>query len=88
MAKQVTCLIVEDDDVIRSALAKGLERTNYRCLQAASGEEALEVIAREVPEVMISDLRMPGMDGVALLEGVKQHWPDVAVVVATAVAEV
>ena len=88
MGNSVTCLVVDDEAAVRAALVKGLERWKYRCFEAGSGVEALDIIEREMPEVVISDLRMPGMDGVALLERIRERWPDVAVVVATAVAEV
>jgi response regulator RpfG family c-di-GMP phosphodiesterase len=88
MANPITCLVVDDEAAVRTALAKGLKRDDFLCLQAGSGREALEIIERQVPEIMISDLRMPVMDGVALLEHVHQQWPDIAVLVASAVAEV
>lgn len=83
-----TCLVVDDEDSLRRALVRGLERAGYRVLEAASAELALEVMNDETPELVISDLRMGGMDGVALLQKIHERKPDVAVIVASAVSDV
>ena len=82
------CLVVDDEPRIRSALARLLEVVGYQCTQAASAEQALEILEREAFPLLLSDIRMAGMDGVGLLREVRRRWPDVAVLMLTAVAEV
>jgi DNA-binding NtrC family response regulator len=50
---------------------------------ALSGEAALQSLENEVPDVMVLDLRMPGIDGLEVLKNVKQHYPEVEVVILT-----
>src|SRR6185437_4993771 len=64
-----TVLVVDDEDGIRQALDRFLTRLGYRVLQAASGAEALDRQAAEQPQMMLSDIRMPNMSGVELVQG-------------------
>jgi len=82
------CLIVDDDPAIRDLVARSLPRFGYRVLTAGSGAEALETLRREEVPLVLTDVQMPGMDGVALLEAIVAEWPETAVVVATAMSEV
>lgn len=82
------CLVVDDEPRIRSALARLLEGVGYQCEQADSAHAALAALEREPAPVVLSDIRMPEMDGVALLHEIRRRWPEVAVVMLTAVAEV
>lgn len=84
----ITVLVVDDEASLRRALVKGLSRNGYVCREAGSGVEALAELARALPDLVISDLRMPQMDGVRLLDEIRRRWPDVCVIMATAVAEV
>lgn len=84
-----TALVVDDDTQVRSALARVLAAAGFDVLTASSGEEAFAQLDRhgEIP-LVVSDLYMPGMDGLALLKGVLRKYPDTAVIVLTGVAEV
>ncbi|HWP36954.1 MAG TPA: HD domain-containing phosphohydrolase [Gemmatimonadales bacterium] len=82
------CLVVDDEAGLRSVLVRTLESAGYPCEQAGSGTEALALLERGTFALVLSDIRMPGMDGVGLLRAVQQRWPDTAVVMLTAVAEV
>jgi len=72
---QWTLLCVDDEPNILSALKRSLRTEHWRVLTANGGEEALETLARENVDLIISDMRMPGMDGAQLLEQVSQRWP-------------
>lgn len=60
-------LVVDDEDAIRSALQRQLSRLGYDVITAASGKEALALVERVAPAVIVTDVRMPGMDGHTLL---------------------
>lgn len=80
-------LLVDDEPAILSALARELHMDGYRILAAQSGREALEVLERESVSVLLSDQRMPGMDGVELLMEVRRRHPDVVRMVLSGYAD-
>src|SRR2546421_13018188 len=82
------CLVVDDEPRLRRVLVRLLEGEGFTCGEAGSGTEALELLHHEQAPLVISDLRMPQMDGVGLLREIIAKWPDTAVIVVTAVAEV
>src|SRR6266566_584315 len=82
-----TVLVVDDEDGIRQALDRFLTRLGYRVLQAASGAEALDREAKEQPEVMLSDIRMPNMTGVELVPKALALDSDLAIIMLTAIDE-
>src|SRR5437868_2710016 len=84
----VKCLVVDDEPRLRRVLVRLLEGEGFTCAEAGSGTEALEMLHQEQVPLVISDLRMPQMDGVGLLREIIAKWPDTAVIVVTAVAEV
>lgn len=81
-----TALIVDDEDDILQSLDTLLVSSipNTRCLQAASAADALDILRREKVDVIISDFKMPGMDGVRFLEQAKAIAPHVPRVLLTA----
>src|ERR1041385_4864921 len=82
-------LVVDDEDPIREVVSSMLTSANYICSQASSGKEALAMLdSGENFELMLSDLMMAGMDGIALLEATKERFPDMPVVMVTAVHDV
>ncbi|HEY9448184.1 MAG TPA: HD domain-containing phosphohydrolase [Gemmatimonadaceae bacterium] len=83
-----TCLVVDDEPRLRQALSRLMQGDGFTCFEAGSGREALEILEREQVEIVLSDMRMPGMTGSALLHEVHGHYPDVAFMLITAVAEV
>ncbi len=82
------CLVVDDEPRLRRVLVRLLEGDGFTCREAGSGVEALAILEHERLPLVISDLRMPQMDGVTLLREIVSRWPDTAVVMVTAVAEV
>jgi len=76
-------LIVDDEKSLRMVLTKALERTGFFCSQACDAKTALESIAREKFDLVISDIAMPGMDGVELLKKIKIDHPEIDVVIMT-----
>ncbi len=86
--RPLTCLVVDDQPRLRSALSRFLLGVGYRCLEAGSGPEAIAVLENEDVAVLISDVRMPGMDGLELLRVTRRRWPDLAVIMVTGVADV
>jgi len=78
-----TLLIVDDDDRSRESVANALSRTGYRVISAQSGVEGLTHLEREEIDLAIVDLRMPGMDGIAVLEAIKRQRPNVQVMILT-----
>lgn len=82
------CLIVDDEPRLRQVLVRLMEGDGFACVEAANGVEALEQLRRETVPLVLTDLRMPRMDGVQLLREVRARHPDVAVVLITAIADV
>jgi putative nucleotidyltransferase with HDIG domain len=75
------CLLADADADVRRAMAGVLETMGLSCIQAASGLEALAILEQigEVP-LLVSDVSMPGLDGLGLLREVRRRYPDMAVV--------
>jgi YesN/AraC family two-component response regulator len=76
-----TVLIVDDEESIINAMRRELMDEEYRCLFAQSGNQALKIIQKEDVSVIISDMKMPEMDGLRLLKVVKEKHPAIARVV-------
>lgn len=73
---QFTLLVVDDEDDLRDAIAYDFKRRGFQVLTAANGREAFELIKSQEVHLVISDIRMPGGDGLALLENSKAHDPE------------
>jgi len=79
--------IVDDDRSIRWVFEKALEREGIACSAFSSAQDALDALHEQVPEVLISDIRMPGPSGLELLQTVKSQHPSVPVIVMTAYSD-
>ena len=86
---QQTVLVVEDEADLASLVEVNLELAGYRVLMAEDGERALEVIAEEVPDMVLLDVMMPGIDGWTVLRRIKEDetTQDLPVVMLTALTE-
>jgi len=76
-------LLVDDEEGIRTVLSLSLADAGYRVHTARTGEEALAVFDRVRPSLVLTDIKMPGMDGIELLERLKRRDPDVEVIMIT-----
>jgi response regulator RpfG family c-di-GMP phosphodiesterase len=76
-------LVVDDEHVIREILSDFLVMEGYQVLTAGNGREALEVLGRERCDLIISDLKMPEMGGLELLEAVRDEYPDTIMLIMT-----
>ncbi|MDH3555302.1 MAG: PAS domain S-box protein [Deltaproteobacteria bacterium] len=76
-------LVIDDDASTRDLLKVSLESDGYTVFMAENGPKGLEIFARELPSVVLTDIKMPGMDGIEVLRRVKEQGPDTEVIVIT-----
>ena len=76
--------LIDDDRSIRWVLDKALRQAGLQARGFETGESALQALNDDRPRVLVTDIRMPGMDGLALLARVQERWPDLPVIVITA----
>lgn len=74
-------MIVDDDRLTCWALAKTFEAQGWQTASYGSAEAALDRLERDAPDVLVADVHLPGMDGVALLAEVKRRRPELPVIV-------
>jgi two-component system, response regulator, stage 0 sporulation protein F len=80
-------LIVDDQYGIRILLNEVLQKEGYETYQAANGLQALEIVQENVPDLILLDMKIPGMDGIEILKRVKALYPDMKVIIMTAYGE-
>ena len=83
MNDKASILIVDDEEVVRRSHLRSLAVTGCHTEAASDGEEALQVMEQHPFDVVLLDLRMPGLDGMEVLRTLKERWPDSEVVVIT-----
>ncbi len=85
--RELEVWVVDDDQSVRWVIEKALRQADMatRCFERV--ENLLEAIGEKIPDVLITDIRMPGMSGFALLERLQQHCPEVPIIVITAHAD-
>ena len=84
MDKTTRIMVVDDEEIVRESFFHWFKKYGHTVETAASGFEALEKLQQSPFQVMFVDIKMPGMDGIELLEKVKQEYPDIIVVIITA----
>jgi two-component system, NarL family, response regulator YdfI len=85
MADAISVLIADDHEVVRDGLRLILETEEDFCVvgEAANGAVAVQLTGELQPQVVLMDLRMPGMDGLTAIDHIRSRWPTVAVVILT-----
>jgi DNA-binding NtrC family response regulator len=88
MTTPVRILVVDDEQHVRNSLATWFREEGYDVAVAASGKEALAVLTREGSNILLVDIKMPGMDGLELQRKVRELAPDATIIIMTAYASV
>lgn len=83
MKNTASVLLVDDDSAFRHVMSAELRRMGHDVATAASGEEAVAHIERQEPEIVLLDLRLPGMDGLATLKAIRARNPSIEVIMLT-----
>ncbi|HUU64970.1 MAG TPA: response regulator [Dehalococcoidales bacterium] len=86
-AEQVRILVVDDEEVVRDLLQRTLTEAGYDMTTAVDGEEALSAVSQGEVEVVLLDIKMPGMSGIEVLGKLTTDWPNICVIVVTAVVD-
>jgi len=81
-------VLIDDEEDIRDVMTVTLEDAGYRVMAAENGETGLILCKETVPQIVITDIRMPKMDGIQVLKEIKAHDPDIEVIVITAFGEI
>ncbi len=81
--ENIKILLVDDEEEFVKTLSERIKMRELGTNIAHDGEQALELVDNEVPDVMVLDLRMPGIDGMEVLKRVKKAYPDVQVIILT-----
>jgi DNA-binding NtrC family response regulator len=79
-------LVVDDEQPVQVTLKEVLSREGYEVLTASSGQEALQVMRDTAIDLVMVDLKMEGMDGLALMGEIKQRWPATVLIILTGYA--
>jgi DNA-binding NtrC family response regulator len=87
MVEKRTVLFVDDDEIILRSIKRGFLDELYNQLFAKSGKEALEILQKEEVHIIVTDMRMPDMDGLALLKIVREMYPHIIKIVLSGYAD-
>jgi DNA-binding response OmpR family regulator len=80
-------LVVDDDATVASVVVSYLERAGHSTRQLGNGRAAVEAVAEHPPDLIVLDIMLPGMDGMQVCRRVRERWPDLPIVMLTALAE-
>ncbi len=87
MSQAWSILLIDDEEDIREVMAVTLTDAGHTVRTAADGAAGIRLCSEAPPQIVITDIRMPGMDGLQVLERLKAQHPDIEVIVATAFGE-
>lgn len=83
MQDKTKILVIDDEEVVRLSHRRILAGERFNVETVLNGAEGLELLERHPVDVVLLDLRMPGMDGISVLRTIKEKWPEIEVVVIT-----
>lgn len=83
MSEKTKVLVVDDEEIIHRSYARILAGGNCNVEVAWNGKDALQAMEQRMVDVVLLDMRMPEMDGMAVLKAIKAQWPEIEVVVIT-----
>lgn len=83
MQEKTKILVIDDEEVVRLSHRRILAGDHFNVETVLDGIEALQLLERQSVDVVLLDLRMPGMDGISVLKTIKEKWPEIEVVVIT-----
>lgn len=86
-AARTEVLVVEDDDAVRQGIAEGLRLLSYSVREASDGESGLRELRRRMPDLLMADYLMPGMNGAEFVAAARQLYPQIPVLMATGYAD-
>ncbi len=87
-APMPTVLVIEDDAASRMVLTRILKRAGYQTMEAADGRRGLAVIANHGPDLVVTDLFMPELDGIEVIRAVRRSFPDTTVLTISGNAQI
>src|SRR4051812_36265517 len=82
----IRLLLVDDEESLRITLAANLEMSGFEIIEAENGQRALEIVKEREVDLVLTDIRMPGLNGIQLFSAIKQVRPDMPVILMTAFA--
>ena len=81
-------LVVDDEEAIREVVSTMLESRGYNCTAVSNGRQAQECVRKQTPDLVLSDMIMPEMDGIKLLDWLRSHDPEIPVIMVTAIHDI
>lgn len=81
LAMSISILVVDDDIIIRQSISDQLEDLGFKIMTAENGKAALELMAQQPPSLVLTDLRMPQMGGLEMIQRAREQFPDIPIIV-------
>ncbi len=83
MSRQANILVVDDEKTLRDIVSRALAKLGHECVTAANGEEALALVSKQAFDLVLTDLKMPKMGGLALIEWLRKEHPGLPIIIMT-----
>jgi CheY-like chemotaxis protein len=83
-ANNTKLLIVDDNEGVRHLVSRWLERAGFEVREAKDGAEAVEMVKKDPPDIILADIRMPKIDGIELARIIKNDYPTIKIILMTA----